>query len=44
MFENKVKNNDFNLFVNKLFCLKYIEKFIELIYKVDFYGIMVNGY
>ena len=35
MFENNVKNNNFNLFINKLFYLKYIKKFIKFNYKID---------
>ena len=44
MFRNKIKNNNFNLFVNKLFYLKYIKKFIEFNYKIDFDSIMTNKY
>ena len=28
MFENTIKNNDFNLFINELFYLKYIKNII----------------
>ena len=44
IFGNKVKNKDFNSFVNELFCLKYIKKIYWIQLKVDFDGIIINKY
>ena len=42
MYGNNVKDNYFNSFVNKLFCMKYIEKYMKFNQKIDVDSIMIN--
>ena len=42
MFGNKVKNIDLPSFINEIFCMEYIEIFMECNQKLYFDGMMGN--
>ena len=43
MFRRKIKNNNFNSFINELFYLRYIENSMKFNQKLDFNYVMINN-